>query len=412
MKRQQKEKMHSRPETIFYDYKYECDNSDILAMNDEPANAKFWTERPDAWFRASYQHYNQLYENSDIKKKPEVRFPGNGQIGKQILIPDNNDPDEGCYLTLFFYNTGVILIQGRGCGKWEHTDMVEIKPAVVMLDDKPSDLHQTNLTPASPTSMSHSLTQASTIHGDDLNTTNLDHLNKSAPRLSLARRLYKAASFLIPRSNSTPKSNLHTTLLPLSRTLPSQGAECGELSDSVITQHSEDICLDATNSQQLLFEMSSRNSLVAEFSSSDEEFITPSVPITPSSLQLSSTVTNKPPSPQRSPIVHNTPPSPQLSPVVLNTPPSPTLGLPRPHQVPLLEDKLIEAERVITVLTTENEILKERNKQLELNMIALQTSCGELNENNQTLQAQLLSLQQPDNNNGFINVTVMKRSTK
>ena len=45
--------MRKQPETIFYAYKYDSDTTDVIAMDDEPTNAKFWTESPDTWFKSS-----------------------------------------------------------------------------------------------------------------------------------------------------------------------------------------------------------------------------------------------------------------------------------------------------------------------------------------------------------------------
>ena len=94
--------MRKRPETIFYDYKYDCDTTDVIAMDDEPSNAKFWTESPDTWFKSSLTYYNRQYDTGILKNKPEVRFPAKGQIGKQIIVPDNRNPDEDCYVRLIY----------------------------------------------------------------------------------------------------------------------------------------------------------------------------------------------------------------------------------------------------------------------------------------------------------------------
>ena len=45
----QRQKMKNRPETIFYDFKYECDDFNVMALCDDPSNAKFWTARSDIW---------------------------------------------------------------------------------------------------------------------------------------------------------------------------------------------------------------------------------------------------------------------------------------------------------------------------------------------------------------------------
>ena len=101
--------------------------TDVMAMDDEPINTKFRTERPDTWFRSTLTYYNRQYDTVILKNKPDVRIPPRVQIGKQIIVPDNRNPDEDCYVTLFIYKTGVIVLQGRGCGGWEEKDMLDIK---------------------------------------------------------------------------------------------------------------------------------------------------------------------------------------------------------------------------------------------------------------------------------------------
>ena len=115
-------------------------------------------------------------------------------------MPDNRNPDEDCYVTLFFYNTGVIVIQGRGCGEWEEKDMVDIK-SVVRTFNKSTAYHNLDSC-INPINMSERATRVT-----ENNTTSLIHATKPGTLPSLADRLYKAASFLIPRSNNTPKNN-------------------------------------------------------------------------------------------------------------------------------------------------------------------------------------------------------------
>ena len=49
--------MKKQPEHVYYDYKYEdVDGSGILALEGEPTNAKFYTERPVLWKNALYSN--------------------------------------------------------------------------------------------------------------------------------------------------------------------------------------------------------------------------------------------------------------------------------------------------------------------------------------------------------------------
>ena len=341
--------MRKRPETIFYDYKYDCDTTDVIAMDDEPTNAKFWTESPDTWFKSSLTYYNRQYDTGILKNKPEVRFPARGQIGKQIIVPDNRNPDEDCYVTLFFYKTGVIVIQGRGCGEWEEKDMMDIKYVVRTINKSTASLDSC----ISPTDMSEGATSVT-----ENNTASLIHATKPATHPSLADRLYKAASFLIPRSNSTPKNNQSVNSSKKLTTLSPQPADDSDVACSDLTKCSEDLCLETNSSQQLLFEMDSRNSDMDESSADEREIIT-----TPSEMHS-----------------------------------SPQLGLPQPPRPQLVNDKLLDAERTISILTKEIEQLQTNNEHLNAEKTTLQARCDELNTDKQILQAQLLSLKRHDKN--------------
>ena len=136
----QRQKMKKRPETIFYDFKYECDDSNVMTLSDDPSNAKFLTARSDIWLSACPQYYNSLHDQGTLKKRPEIRHY---MYGKQVLVPDNRSPDSSCYVTVFVYKTGVVLIQGHDCAKWETSDMPAIKSIV---KDMESESHQSTTT--------------------------------------------------------------------------------------------------------------------------------------------------------------------------------------------------------------------------------------------------------------------------
>ena len=69
----QRQKMKKRPETIFYDFKYECDDFNVMALSDDQSNAKFWTVRSDTWLSACSQYYNSLYDQDALKKRQDIR---------------------------------------------------------------------------------------------------------------------------------------------------------------------------------------------------------------------------------------------------------------------------------------------------------------------------------------------------
>ena len=63
--------MREQSETVVYDYKYDnVDNTEVLTLDDEPRDAKFWTFRPHAWSKACMQHYSHLHAIKTIKNPP------------------------------------------------------------------------------------------------------------------------------------------------------------------------------------------------------------------------------------------------------------------------------------------------------------------------------------------------------
>ena len=79
--------MKKQPEHVYYDYKYEdVDGSGILALEGEPTNAKFCTERPVLWKNALLQHHINLYQQYTHCQMPRFRPSENGD---QLLVKGN-----------------------------------------------------------------------------------------------------------------------------------------------------------------------------------------------------------------------------------------------------------------------------------------------------------------------------------
>ena len=109
--------MKDNPKTVLYDYKYDCiDNSDVYTLDENPCNAKFFTERPADWLRGSISYYNGLYTKGELKHKPQIKTTRSGQ---QLRVCGENEQE--CHISIFAYETGVVMIQGCDC------DMPHIK---------------------------------------------------------------------------------------------------------------------------------------------------------------------------------------------------------------------------------------------------------------------------------------------
>ena len=123
--REKTEEMLTQPEHVFVYYKYEdLDGSGILALESEPSNAKFYTERPVLWRNALLHHHMSLYQQDIHCQMPRFRRSDDGD---QLVVRGNysNETDE--YLvTVFVYTTGVVLIQGRDFVEWMETDLIQI----------------------------------------------------------------------------------------------------------------------------------------------------------------------------------------------------------------------------------------------------------------------------------------------
>ena len=324
-----------------------------MALSDDPADAKFWTARPDIWLSACLQYYTSLYDNGTLKKRPEVR---QDRYGKQVLVPDNRSPDSSCYVTVFVYKTGVVLIQGRGCGKWESSDMAVIKSLVNTLE---CEAHRST-TPDPVVNDQHFQDPASP--SNSCSSLNLNDKEPS-PQLSFVQRLYKAASFILPTSSSTPKIRAKDTT-------------SDDMSDTAMLQHCSDISaakisLDSTGrQQQLMNTLSTYSDLDTD---SDNELL---IIRCPSSMTSS---------------------SPKLPPPGLD------------HS---LASQLKDAHHTISSFSSVKYQLQQKVQQLEINNNTLSTQCNELTEKCDTLRAQLISLQLEKEKSQFQKVIKEPKKTR
>ena len=122
--------MKDNPETVLYDYKYDCiDKSDVYTLDENPCNANFFTERPADWLRGCISYYNGLYTKGELKHKPQIKATRSGQ---QLRVCGENEQE--CQISIFVYKTGVVTIQGCDCDEWEHKDMLHIKTLLIDSD--------------------------------------------------------------------------------------------------------------------------------------------------------------------------------------------------------------------------------------------------------------------------------------
>ena len=121
--------MKKQPEHVYFDYKYEnLDGSGILALEGEPTNAKFYTERPVLWKNALLKHHMSLYQQDKHSRMPRFRPSENGD---QLLVKGNySDNTEEFLVTVFVYKTGVVLVQGRDFVQWIETDFKNVRALV------------------------------------------------------------------------------------------------------------------------------------------------------------------------------------------------------------------------------------------------------------------------------------------
>ena len=69
--------MKDNPETVLYDYKYDCiDNSDVYTLDENPCNSNFFTERPADWLRGCISYYNGLYTKGELNTNLRSRQLG------------------------------------------------------------------------------------------------------------------------------------------------------------------------------------------------------------------------------------------------------------------------------------------------------------------------------------------------
>ena len=121
--------LKKRPEHVVIDYKYvDLEGSGILAVEGEPTNAKFYTERPVLWKNPLLQYHMGLYQQNIHSQMPTFRPCENGD---QLLVRGNYPHGSSEYLvTVFVYKSGVVLIQGRDFMDWVERDLKVIRALV------------------------------------------------------------------------------------------------------------------------------------------------------------------------------------------------------------------------------------------------------------------------------------------
>ena len=93
----------------------------MYTLDENPCNAKFFTERPADWLRGCISYYNGLYTKGELKHKPQIKATRSGQ---QLRVCGENEQE--CQISIFAYKTGVVMIQECDCDEWEHKDMLHI----------------------------------------------------------------------------------------------------------------------------------------------------------------------------------------------------------------------------------------------------------------------------------------------
>ena len=77
--------MKENPETVIYDYKYDChDDSEVYTLDDNPCNAKFFTDRPADWLRGSITYYNGLYDKDHANTS--LKWKQLGEVNKCAFV--------------------------------------------------------------------------------------------------------------------------------------------------------------------------------------------------------------------------------------------------------------------------------------------------------------------------------------
>ena len=133
-KRQRKDTaaMKKQPEHVFIDYKYEdLNGSGILALDGEPTNAKFYTDKPVLWKNSLLEYHMNLYQQDIHSQMPSFRP---SEHGDQLVVKGNYTDEREFLVTVFVYKTGVVLIQGKDFITWVDNDLPIIRALVE--DDK------------------------------------------------------------------------------------------------------------------------------------------------------------------------------------------------------------------------------------------------------------------------------------
>ena len=89
-------------------------------MDHEPTNAKFYTDRLLLWKDATLNFYMDLHERGVHQHSPKWRTNSDGH---QLVTHGNLSDDGDFHVTVFFYNKGIVLIQGTNFKTWDEEDV-------------------------------------------------------------------------------------------------------------------------------------------------------------------------------------------------------------------------------------------------------------------------------------------------
>ena len=125
-KKRQREKkqqeMWKKPETLHLDlmcHTFDLDNTGVLECDDQLCDVQFVTHNLTAWKDVCLQHYVQRCEAGEINSYPSVSAIAEGS---QLKVDGK--------ITINFYTTGVVLIQGKDIHYWKDTEFQLLKDAV------------------------------------------------------------------------------------------------------------------------------------------------------------------------------------------------------------------------------------------------------------------------------------------
>lgn len=223
--------MKKQPEVLFADYGDHESFGPLLdacdSTNPHPFDLQFYTPRRKMWTELLTNHFKESFQDRKIPHSPDVINQG---TGKQIKVKNAENDEEKFLITIFLYDNGFVMIQGKDFLEWSRLNFELIKAKLPAEDGK----NVKKQVPSSPKQQLEVLAKSlETIAEDDM----IQELINDDQRPTEGEEKKEEEIKLSPPTNSPIKNDLLknlNVLIPTSLAQPLVPAETIIESDSSV----------------------------------------------------------------------------------------------------------------------------------------------------------------------------------